>query len=1066
MSLNKFTIQKSFAISAGAGSGKTYTLSRRYINALLGFDYFREDYEAQAHYYERLNPAKVNQIVTITYTEAAALEMKGRIFELVSKIINPHLDNSDEDYDSIQDANGHIGQEERAYVQERLTQAFQDSSNAKISTIHAYCLDIIKANADIAKIDTRLEIIKDDEKAKVLSEIIFNVLNDEDNRETILDISKDISMFFINELIEKYVSSAKFRKDYDSFDQKSIDTERYKELILELYPLPQIDDEIYEEIDNAKDADVRRAWFDEYVDNFYNFDAQLWNSFSVTTVVKSGKHKGEQKRSGLGLGEKTYPYLNAFVKELNALVPYYATIDLEMEAHFFDKIEKIKILLEAVKSQYDHRLYTLGKIDFDTIITKTLEIMPRVETDFNYIMVDEFQDTNETQFEIVKNSMTKQTNLFVVGDSKQSIYSFQGAEIEVFNNAVKDQSLFSSIEDMSINYRSDGVVLQRVNAIFESLLQKAEHLKMVSQNFEAQAQALDVAKAQRREKGSFRYLITSQEYRSKAEKEENPDAYNEMDTIAQFVSEVCQSNLSQYQHISDLIAKREKAIAIIFDSSTKMLELRQKLRERGISSKVSASDNFYHTKEVNDLFNVLKAIDILSRAPKVLSDKQKYYVVGAMRSNILRVDDNSIKKYLDTNSIPEQLKHYVDLFQRHTLSQALKYIYDDSNIMGVYAHFDDVEQRMANLYKFLRLCSEYEASSEPDLYHFLELLENAIYFSEAKEDEAFFQSDNTKSIELCTIHSTKGLAYPLVLLGNADKGLYSQITSDALKHNNFTMNGEKKEIVGFKINNYIPLSHRVLKQIDKMKHLAEKKRLLYVALTRAEHDVVISANLKEKKEGGITLREDSYLNMIITALDIEVETLYEQHHSACIDIELDEDVAVVKTPISYDAPALAPIAFTSQSLRSATASDVSSATSTINIEAAQSGTIIHKTIELYWNTFLEYQEPILNKMGVYDAQERAVVIESMNNFYSSDVYKALEDGCRHYFELEFNVDDTTGFIDLIYYDTQKEGWIIIDFKTGHESSEKREKYQQQLEFYTEIMNTQGYKIIDAKLLWI
>ena len=196
--------------------------------------------------------------------------------------------------------------------------------------------------------------------------------------------------------------------------------------------------------------------------------------------------------------------------------------------------------------------------------------------------------------------------------------------------------------------------------------------------------------------------------------------------------------------------------------------------------------------------------------------------------------------------------------------------------MGVYAHFDDVEQRVANLYKFLTLCKEYEEGAESNLYKFLSLLENAIYFSEAKEDEAFFKSDNTKSIELCTIHSTKGLAYPLVLLGNADKGLYGQISSDALKHNNFTMNGEKKEIVGFKINNYIPLSHRVLKQIDKMKHLAEKKRLLYVALTRAEHDVVISANLKQKKDGDITLREDSYLTMIMDALGIEVEDLYEQ----------------------------------------------------------------------------------------------------------------------------------------------------------------------------------------------
>lgn len=65
------------------------------------------------------------------------------------------------------------------------------------------------------------------------------------------------------------------------------------------------------------------------------------------------------------------------------------------------------------------------------------------------------------------------------------------------------------------------------------------------------------------------------------------------------------------------------------------------------------------------------------------------------------------------------------------------------------------------------------------------LIENAIYFSEAKEPEAFFKSDNTKSVEICSIHSTKGLAYPLVLLANSDKGLYSQITSDSLKHNNF-----------------------------------------------------------------------------------------------------------------------------------------------------------------------------------------------------------------------------------------------------------------------------------------
>ena len=1045
MSLNKFTIQKSFAISAGAGSGKTYTLSRRYINALLGFDYFREDYNTQESYFNDLKDAKVNQIVTITYTEAAALEMKGRIFELVSKIINPNLDLEDEDYDSIQEANKHNSVEEMEYVQQTLKQTYTDSSNAKISTIHAYCLNIIKANSDIAKIDTKLDIIKDDEKAKALSNIIFEVLNDESNKDMVLDISKDISMFFIDGLINRYVSSSKFRKDYDSFDSKSITLEQYKELIYELYPLPDID-EVDEEL---KDDAVRLNWFNTYYANFIALNAVAWN-----------KVDPEEKTPSLGV--KKFPETDEVKKIMDKLVQHYSEIDEEKENIFFDKVEKIKILLHQIKATYDDRLEELGKIDFDTIITKTLEIMPKVKTDFKYIMVDEFQDTNETQFDIVKNSLNRDANLFVVGDSKQSIYSFQGAEIEVFNNALAD---FSSTENMSVNYRSDGVVLDTVNAIFKELLKTDENLKLISQNYEAQAQDLDVSKPEKKKKGSFKYLITSQEYQTKEEKEEDPEL-NEVDTIAQFIAEICNGRDDTYKHITKRIANKDKAIAIVFDSSTKMLELKQKLRDRGISAKVSASDNFYHTKEINDIFNVLKAIDILSRKPEKLSDTQKYYIVGAMRSNIIRCDDNNIKKHLDQNSVDTRLTHYVEVFNKMPLAQAVKYIYDDSNVAGVYAHLDDIEQRMANLYKFLALCMEYQESNESNLYKFLSLIENSIYFSEAKEDEAFFKSDNTKSIEICTIHSTKGLAYPLVLLGNADKGLYSQITSDALKHNNFTMNGEKKEIVGFKINDYTPLSHRVLKQIDKMKHLAEKKRLLYVALTRAEHDVVISAQLKEKKEGGITLREDSYLSMMINALEIDIDELFGQNKAYCIQLKENNEPDTLNEPVEYIEHTLKPITFTSKALVSATNKGESSKGSDIAMEAAKLGTITHKIIELYWNSFNIHQEVIFNKMGVFDIKQREAIENSMKRFYGSDIYKILQNGTDHHFELEFNDDGKTGFIDFLYFDSVKDGWVIIDFKTGSETVDKNSQYQEQLDFYQTVMEKLGYKIVETNLLWL
>lgn len=1057
--MNKFTIQNSFAISAGAGSGKTYTLSRRYINALLGFDYFREDYEKQ-DYFKDLKSAKVNEIVTITYTEAAALEMKGRIFELVAKIINydklwaiekikrqNENYSKDGDFESIATANEYSASH-LEYIQETLHQAYIDSSNSKISTIHAYCLDIIKSNADVARIDTKLDIIKDDEKQKELSSIIFDVLNSEDNKNLVLDISQDISMFFINNLINKYVSNTKFRNDYNSFKKESIDIATYKELIYELYPLPLIDDALIE----LQEDTLRLKWFQEFYDNFVNFNAVSWKEVDVNSKAPS-------------MGEKKFPITDPIKKELESslLLSVYTHIDMGKETLFFEKIDKIKNLLHQIKDKYDVKLNELNKIDFDTIITKTLEIIPEVKTNFKYIMVDEFQDTNATQFEIVKESCNAGTNLFVVGDSKQSIYSFQGAEIEVFNDAIHNTDIFSSIEPMDKNHRSDGVVLDTVNKIFGPLLKKDENLKLIKSNYEAEAQDLFVFNKKKENRGSFKYLITSQSYQT-AEEKEIDAPLDELDTITQFVSEIYYGTNSRYQHISELIKNREKAIAIVFDSSTKMLELKKKLRAKGITAKVSASDNFYYTKEINDIFNVLKAIDILLKEQKEpLNDSQKYYIVGAMRSNIIRCDDNSIKKYLDANEVSDKLMHYVKILQNMTLSQAVKYIYDDSNIMGVYAHYDDIEQRVANLYKFLTLCKDYEESNESNLYKFLSLIENAIYFSEAKEPEAFFKSDNTKSIEICSIHSTKGLAYPLVLLGNSDKGLYSQITGDALKHNNFTLNNEKKEIVGFKINDYTPLSHRVLKEIDKLKHLAEKKRLLYVALTRAEHDVVISGYLKQKKDSNISLREDSYLYMICKSLEIDKDELYGQNKKYCIKLDATPIEDPIKEEVKYIEHFFKPITFESKSLVSATSDNKT--TSDNNI-AADLGTATHKIIELYWNNFNKNQDTILDRMMIFETKQRKVIIENMNSFYKSDVYELLRNGVEHQFELEFNVDEKTGFIDFIYFDKKNNGWVIVDFKTGKESDDKSCKYQKQLDFYTNVMTQLGYNITNSRLLWL
>ena len=1040
MSLNKFTIQKSFAINAGAGSGKTYTLSRRYINAILGFDFFREK-GFEDIYFENLKQATTKQIVTITYTEAAALEMKERIFGLISKILSvDSLDDKDADKSSILEAFKILNLEQKNYVINTLQQALVQSSDAKISTIHSFCLDILKTNADIAKFDSQVDIIKDDEKDKLINDSIFQTLNNSKNKEIIKEISKYLNLFFIDTIFKKYATSSTFRKEFDSFDENSLDERSLKFLLLDLYKLPDVKED-YEILCNRFDEDKLEPKYKEflakYIENYFNFNAISWGELSKEFDVE------------IHFGKKPFNRMKDIktnvenIKSFESFYSVYSVINKEKEALFYKKIELLKSLMKEIKSLYDSKLKELGKLDFDEIISKTHEIIKNVDLNIKYLMVDEFQDTNTTQYEIIKNALNKDSNLFVVGDSKQSIYSFQGAEIEVFNEAITDKNYISSIEPMDVNFRSDGVVLDNVNKIFEKILKENSDITLIKQNYEAIPQALKVLKEEKANKGSFKFLINSNV-------EDSENDTNEFEQIAKFIANIKYGKLEEYKHINELIENQQKAIAVVFDSKTKMLELKSYLAKHNIECKVSASENFYHTKEVNDIFNLLMHLQ---------KPKDKYYKSAALRSNILRFSDDEIYQIISKDLEIEELNSLKNEFDTRILSDFVLFVYQKYSFKELQNYFSDCEQRKANLDKFLFKVLDYENSNGNDTYMFLKQCEKNIYFSEVGEDEAFFKSDNLESIQLCTIHSTKGLAYPMVILANSDKNVYSQIQSDSIKHNSFTLvsNNEKKLITGFKVDDYEPMCFRLLKKIDKLKHLAEKKRLLYVALTRAEHDVIISANMKNSN-----VSDSSYLGMIVNGLDINSEDLFNKDFEGCItnleNIEISKETKVLENKEVV----LKELKFEEY------IKPISATSSSINEDnlATKLGSITHKIFELYWDKFDTIDiNNIVNKFEIIEENEQLKIKNSIEYFKNSDVYKLLKSGVEHRFELEFNYQDKKGFIDLVYFDKSKAGWVIVDFKTGIKSKEKEETYQKQLEFYEEVLSDIGMSVVWKEILW-
>jgi ATP-dependent exoDNAse (exonuclease V) beta subunit len=231
-----------------------------------------------------------------------------------------------------------------------------------------------------------------------------------------------------------------------------------------------------------------------------------------------------------------------------------------------------------------------------------------------------------------------------------------------------------------------------------------------------------------------------------------------------------------------------------------------------------------------------------------------------------------------------------------------------------------------------------------------------------------------------------------------------------------------------------------------------------VALTRAEHDVIISANMKNPN-----ISDSSYLGMIVSGLGINSEDLFSKDFEGCITNLENIEISKENKVLENKEVVLKELKFEEYNKP---ISATSSSTKEDNI-ATKLGTITHKIFELYGDKFDEIDiELILNKFEIIEEIEQTKIKNSIENFKSSDVYKLLKYGIEHRFELEFNYQDKKGFIDLVYFDESKAGWVIVDFKTGIKSQEKEEKYQKQLEFYEEVLNDIGMSVVGKEILWV
>ncbi|MBU2647766.1 UvrD-helicase domain-containing protein [bacterium] len=1101
--MGKFNIHSNLAISAGAGTGKTYTLSRRYINILLGFNFFRESYPGQSDFSMESAVARradPREVTTITYTEAGAGEMKSRINELISLILR-HIDGQTVKDDSIATALRYYGKLQ-AYIRERLQECRTKMIYARISTIHSFALSLLRENADIIQIDLAPTIISSAEKTRIFTESLHQAF--EAHESEALDLLMTLGNFRLQKVASKFIYDARFRRYVDDFSSSSLSGQDLLKVYQQIKISEHFEDVIriiedYKASESyAKNPDKYKAYGDYILQVFQglvSFQPLSGRATAIFQVEEEGKEARDR--------------FNHALKTLKSI-----PVDLNdgIEKGFLETLKKIRTILRDCYDSYLSAMNESGMIDFDLIVSLAAEMVDggRISTDCKYYMIDEFQDTNEVQWNmILRLAGNAGANIFLVGDEKQSIYSFQGAEVETFGRAVVESA--ANTIPMTDNRRSTRDILAFVNETFAPLFRVNDRfdLSNVPEEFKHTVSELDKlrlkgisrlkyedltypADSQKSGETSITYLVAKDSWTADPDLTQNDAEY---ENIARLIHQIKNGQLKQYKDVTEAMRSGKKAVSVLFNSRNGMRLLKEKLDEYGVNCLANYKESFYQAKEVSEVFHLLKLLFSLTPETE-WQYLNRFNLAGALRGSVLRIPDDCIHRIFreqDITEVRKVMEPYVNAARSLSLASLISFIIDKSDLKTVYLHYPDFKQRIANLDKLVQLAIAFENEHLYDPKRFIADLETSIFYSDdADEDMAPFDADGMDSVILTTIHASKGLQYPMVLMPQMTTNVLRAGGSESFKFGKaFLSDQDSINMIGFKVNGERPIAYNLSSAISTRQDLEEKKRLFYVALTRAEKHIVISIPELKKLPNNSFLRFLSYqygddLQDAICEFAGSVKAGRKQSKSkafknATLLMLPDDEITV--SALEKQPQIVVDIAHRPLNLDQT----VDSVTGNIDhdefvslSDASLVGTAFHELIASSFD-FIEDSNKVGNsidcllKKHQLPDEKRGKMKSMVQNFINHPLYADIKQADERYFEKDFNIKTDEGIqrgtIDLLY--RSGDDWHIIDFKTNNlkDTTEaeitKKNDYDRQLEQYgAAIEQSLGIEVQKQELMYV
>ncbi len=855
----------SVAVSAGAGCGKTFVLTERFLANL--------DPKKAA----QQKPNDLRELVAITFTERAAREMRDRVRKKT--------------LERLQHA---TGDDEINWWWKLL----RELDGARISTIHSFCGTLLRTHAVEAKLDPNFALLDESQTATILSELTDDLLRKwlGEQRPMLIDLIMQFGLSSLRNMLHALRNDGG-PADWDKWREQTVDEQldvwqRFHQQQFVPHVLGQLkgSQESRDVIETLRQNEPKHTVMKQRRATLLTLLPHLEQSRQPAVDVAMIRETAGVKGGGT---KKDWPSEAAYERFKDAASDLRKRIDKHAPQLSFDRElarpsviagQHLFAMAEEIRNEYTRRKLELNLLDFDDMIGRAHRLLTapehgklrkRISSQIALLLVDEFQDTDPVQVDLVRalcGDNVTDGKLFFVGDRKQSIYRFRGAKPRVFHE-LREELKPAGRLPLTLNFRSQPGVLEFVNALFV-------------ERFAPDYEKLEPSKVQISPPPTIEFWWSVPTFGSRDKEVANPTEVarrHEADQIARKLRKMfddAQPLLpADAAHGKNTLGGKSSAlrpvgygdVAILFRALPDVQYYEQALQEQEIPYYLVGGHAFYAQQEIFDIVNLLRAIDCIA---------DEVSLAGVLRSPIFSCDDETLFWLAQhpgglaaaicdgpprkTPPLPlgegrgegYSFRHFTHAqrqrvaFAAKTLGE-LRAMKDRVPIAELLqtalakTGYDAVllaeflgERKLANLRKLIEQARSFDRSSVFTLSDFIVQLSEFVV-EQPRESLAATHPETANVVRLMTIHQAKGLEFPVVVVPDIDRPKRSQSATAVFDPTlgplvKVALEDEKKTTaVGLEM-------FRSMEQTDDDE---ESDRLFYVATTRAADRLILSSNL-------------------------------------------------------------------------------------------------------------------------------------------------------------------------------------------------------------------------------